>query len=329
MLIVMTIARRPDNVPKPRPSMADRIELRRTRDFGAIINVIFEFLRLNWKPLGRSLLFIMTPVLLVAIIAASVYVRAMIGSVEALDQLETDPLSMYAGIWPWIALSGLSFLVSLIALFSLVGGYVRLYIDRAPEPITVDDVWLEVRSNFWRVAVTTFLSLIIVVIPIMLLVIPGAVMDSIPLLVLSFLLVIPVTVYLYTVLSIIIPLRLEEEIGFVAAVRRCMMLVQGRWWFTFGIFFVIQIILFFASAISGLPLQAAMMSSMLVGESASLVIIVVGAALSTIGSFLLYAVLVLTASVVYYNLVEEKEGVGMADRIGEIGSELDGARVGG
>ncbi|MBC8144165.1 MAG: hypothetical protein H7X80_01200, partial [bacterium] len=133
---------------------SDRIELRRKRDFGATINVVFEFIRKNWRPMGKSLLFIVGPVLLVASVVSGFYLRGILGMVDSLgrygDSPPANPLAIFNDIWPVLILSAISGVISTIFLFAVVSGYVRLYVSSAPATLDVDDVWAEVRSSFWR-----------------------------------------------------------------------------------------------------------------------------------------------------------------------------------
>lgn len=304
----------------------DRIELRQSRDFGATINVIFEFIRKNWRPLGRSLVFIVGPVLLIATVVGGFSVQRMFSTMDSWqgETLE-DPFSFYDGAWDMIALSSAVGIVCTIFLFGVMCGYVRLYVERAPEPIEVDDVWREVRRTFWRVAVTLLAVIVITCLPLAIGLLPGVALDSIVLIPIGILLAVIPCIYLSIALSITTPMRIEEEIGLVESIGRSIRLIRGRWWFTLWIFVVMSIILMFASIIFQLPLQLAAGIAGASGETPSTTVLVIGIAFSTIGSYLLYSILALACSVVYYNLVEQKEGVGMIDRINEIGAEPMGS----
>lgn len=303
-------------------SITDRIELRRTRDFGATINVVFEFLRQNWKPLGKSLIYIMGPVLILAGLAGGAYFRSIMGAIGTDAPTPSGMLEMYLGLLPTIGLMILAGAVSLVFLFGVVAGYVRLYNARFPEAIGVDDVWREVRSTFWRITGTLFVITIVIALPMLILVVPAAMAEIFWLIPLAMMLAMVPTIYFYNTMTIVVPMRLEEEIGIFEAIGRAMKLMQGRWWFTFWIFVVMQIILLFASMIFQVPIQVVVFMQGFSGlESAGLLIYIAGA-FNVIGTYLLYAMLVLTASVQYYNLVEQKEGVGMVDRINEIGASI-------
>jgi hypothetical protein len=302
----------------------ERIELRKTRDFGATINVIFEFLRQNWRPLGKSLLFIMGPVVILGTLAAGAYVRTLLGVIDRDPESINAMMSAYGTMLPMIALSGFSFLIALVFMFGVVSGYVRLYNDRYPEPIEVDDVWREVRHSFWRIVATLLVATVVAALPMVILLAPAALLREWWLVPVGIMLATIPMLYLYNCMTIVVPMRLEEEIGVFEAIGRSIRLLKGRWWFTFWLFVVIQIILTFASMIFQIPLQAiVMMRSLGGGMESPGMLIYIAVAFNVIGSYLLYSVTVLTCSVQYYNLVEQKDGVGMVDRINEIGVQLD------
>lgn len=305
-------------------SNTERIDLRRARDFGATINVIFEFLRQNWRIIGKSLVFIMGPVLILATIVAGAYMRALMAtmSIDAASTPE-DLFGAYVDMAPMIGLSTLAFAVSLIFMYGIIAGYVRLYNDRYPEPIEVDDVWREVRHSFLRITGTLIVVAIVTMLPFAVLILPAAATETWWLVVIGFLVAIVPMIYLSVCMLIIVPMRLEEEIGVVAAIRRSMRLMKGRWWFTVWLFIVIQIILTFASVIFQLPVQAIVMMQGIGGVTTPGPLFYIATAFYVIGTYLLYSITVLTSSVQYYNLVEQKDGIGMSDRINEIGAELD------
>lgn len=299
-------------------SSTDRIELRRVRDFGATINVIFEFLRQNWRPIGKSLVYIMAPVLILATIVAGAYFR-MVMNVALADEWSAGMLDTYTAMIPTIGLMTLAFSVSMVFMFGVVVGYVRLYNSRYPEPIEVDDVWREVRGSFWRITGTIVVSTLSMVVPMIVLFIPAALTELWWLIPIAFFIAAVPAIYLWTCMAIVVPMRLEEEIGTFAAIGRSMRLMKGRWWFTFWLFVVIQIILSFASMFFQLPLQAIIMMQGIGGLTSPGIVFYLAAGLNVIGTYLLYSILILTCTIQYYNLVEQKEGVAMADRINEIG----------
>lgn len=302
---------------------SDRIELRRVRDFGATINVIFEFVRGNFKPLGKSLVYIVGPVLLLASVASGVYLRTLIGVTSDFESMRsTNPSAVFSELGPVILLTVIAGVLSTVFLFCVVAGYVRLYVEGSTDPITVEDIWFEVKGSFWRVVGTIIVAILIAALPMFVVMLLAILMRELGLAVtaLMFLAVFPM-IYLYNCFSILIPMRLEEEIGVFAAARRCMHLMKGRWWFSFWVSVLILFVVAIVSIVFQIPLQLAVSVATLTGNEASGWIMYVGIVLSSIGSYMMYALLIVCCSVLYYNLVEQKEGVGMADRINEIGAD--------
>ncbi|MBC8145691.1 MAG: hypothetical protein H7X80_08895, partial [bacterium] len=167
---------------------------------------------------------------------------------------------------------------------------------------------------------TMIFAIIITSLPTLVLMLPSLIFREPALVVLIILGFVP-TIYIYNCFTILIAMRLEEEIGLFEAVRRCFSLMKGRWWFSFWITVVMAFVVMFVSMIFQLPLQVSMGVATYAGSDGTGWILFIGVALSTIGSYLMYSILILSCSVLYYNLVEHKEGVGMAERISEIGAD--------
>lgn len=308
------------------PAAADkpRIELRRTRNFGALINVVFEFCRKNAKPLMASIGLIVGPTLVVATIASILVMSRMLGNESYTNSDSFDGLlSVYREAWGVIVLSTIAGILTTVVMITVIAGYIRQYVDRAPNEITVKDVWEEVRYSFGRVLLTSIAAMIVTMLPMLIFVGFAAASESVPLIVLAvFLSAIP-TIYIGTCMSIVVPLRLEEEIGLFASIRRSMYLTRGRWWFSFWVYVVMTFVVMLVSAVFQIPIQIATVMASFSGSEPAIPILVIGVAISTVGSYLLYSVLIATCSINYYNLVEGKEGVGLIDRINAIGGSTE------
>jgi hypothetical protein len=301
------------------------VELRRVRDFGATINVIFEFLRANWKPLGKSVLYILAPVLIIGAVITGVYLSTVLsGAFGRTVVTPDDVFGLYGQMLPVFGAATIVLTIAITLMAAVVTGYVRLYIDRRGEStIEVDEVWREARQSFFRVLGTTIVAMLIAYAPMLVGLLPALLLQTWWLIPIGIFLAVIPTIYLYTCLSIIVPMRLEEEIGVFEAVARCIALMKGRWWFSFGVYFIISMVIGFVGMIFQAPIQIVSMMSGFSGEPPSPAVLIPLGAFSAIGTYLLYSVLFLTSSVLYYNLVERKEGVGMVDRIKEIGGSIE------
>jgi hypothetical protein len=301
----------------------ERIELRRERDFGATIGVIFEFLRQNFLPLAKSLLFICGPLVLTGIILAGLAAQSSVSSFETYDpSMNPDEAfsSFASGFSVLFVIAWLLFAAGGLLAFLTVNAYVVRYVDEVDGPVTVSEVWDEAKSSLGRVLVAMILTVILVVIAYFVSFLAMMTIILIPFIWVGF-------VYLYVHLSILLPIVIAERSSFFDALPRAFELVKGKWWYTFGVQFVVGLI-------ATVVIMLVMFASLMVFETGSLFDGGVPEPPSTIASILigiLFAVVyglsimltLLTSIIVYYSLAEEKDGIGMADRISEIGADLE------
>lgn len=186
---------------------------------------------------------------------------------------------------------------------ALASAVVFLY-ARDGEPARVKEVWQVVRERFVMVGITTLGVAIIVAPAFVALIIPG--------------------IWIGTVLSLMLIVRMEEELEFGQAMSRCLELVKGQWWPTFGLLLVTGIIAYAISfACSMIPalILAPLIDSDLpatLGRVIEILLMPVTELISLAG----YSFVLIAAAVQYYNLVERIEGVGLMERIDHIGGPV-------
>jgi hypothetical protein len=282
------------------------IDLRRRRDIGGLVTVTFDFVRLNFRQLGRAILFIAgPPIALVAVLSGVMFA-------DMLDMSTYDPetMSPFAGMFTRVATSvGLGYLVAAI-LLAVVNSYMLIYLERKGEgEIEVAEVRQKLFENFGMVIGTLLVTTIITFIGFIVLIVPG--------------------VYLSVALSIILAVRMVEGRGLVESIRRCTALMTGYWWMTLGLIIVMSIITAALGWVVSIPQYIVMMVygiTVADGETASSsyrIALIVTSIIQAFGSNLLNAILIIAVTINYFNLVERKEGVGSMARIEEIGASAD------
>jgi membrane-anchored glycerophosphoryl diester phosphodiesterase (GDPDase) len=152
--------------------------------------------------------------------------------------------------------------------------------------------------------------------------------DSVLLIVPAFLVALPIALYLYTIFTLTVPIRVVERLGIGESIRRSFELISGKWWFTFWLFFVLWMIIGILMMIFQIPMQVVMMSAFFGGEtnSGGTAMVILGTIAGALAQ-LVYSLFALASTLQYFNLVEMKEGVGMQDRIREIGGGSSDARA--
>ena len=283
-------------------------EFWRERDFGQKISATFEFIGVHWRTLGRILLYLVVPAALVqSIIAAfmqSQLLATMRHSLSGADA--TSRLAMYGTTFtsPLYYLSNVASVAFHTILILSVYGYLYLCLYPLVEgaAIAPADVWAIVKRKF----VSTFFSLygvgLLVIFGLFVLAIPG--------------------IYLSVVLSLFFIVSMVEDSGFGATISRCVALTKGKWWSTFGLIFVMVLLLYLL--LIGFGIVIGILSTVLRGSfpmltQGSAVFSIIVSALSTLIVLLLYPPILLAMAFQYFNLVERHEGVGMRHMVDQLG----------
>lgn len=272
----------------------NQIELRKIRDFGAIISVTFEFIRQNFKLLFKSGLFIAGPFIFIAGIFLGMYQSAVLNFASRPD-LNSLGLPFAAYIF-FAMLAG-------VVLYIVVYSFVMLYEERGRGNFDLNDIWTKVKSNFWMMFFTSIGYGFFVLIGTIFLIVPG--------------------IYFAVTLSLIFIIRLKEGLGFFAAFDRCIKLISSNWWFTFGLIIVIGLIQGFIGFIFYIPNYIVMVVLTIAGmnsgshSSSGDIIFMITSIIASL-NFLLYSISVIGITFHYYNLVERKEAPSLFEKIDSI-----------
>ncbi|MDX1629717.1 MAG: hypothetical protein R3345_13515, partial [Fulvivirga sp.] len=128
-----------------------KIELHQARDFGKKLNATIEFIKENFKPLFKSMLYISGPFIalgsLLFIQVFSGFFRIIINETQGVDPTPDNFISMAA-----YGLGGFIFLLlGGTALIATVHEYIILYEKKGAHTFSVDDVWQKVKKSFFSV----------------------------------------------------------------------------------------------------------------------------------------------------------------------------------
>ena len=270
-----------------------KIEFRKVRDFGALLNVTFDYIKKNFKVLLKSNLLISAPFILLAGVFMGLYQSSMFNFADYPDLQQIGIpflLSMFFML--------LSYLIITVVTYS----HFMVYKQSETGVFDIDEIWQMVKKNFFMILFTGIGYTFVVVFGFILLIIPG--------------------VYLSIALSLIFIVRLEEGLGFFDAVSRCTKLISKNWWFTFGLIIVVGIIQGFLTYALYIPNYIMMFATAFTGinsETSSLnrILYILTSIISSLG-VLLYVISTVAIAFQYYNLVERKEAPGLLQQIDEI-----------
>ena len=294
------------------------------RDFGQKVTAIFEFIGAHWRPLGRVLLYMGVPAaLLHAIVSALLQSQLMRFLHDNYAQ------SMDYGYLASAFRSPLYYLNTIVTsafqavlILSVYGYLVEcLHPSQPGAPITVATVWANVKKRF--LGTFTFLFILSLVwTAVFLLYSTGE-----PFAILCFVVLATAGAYLVVTLSLFFIVQAVEDRTFGSTFSRCRQLMQGNWWATFGLIFLILFLLGMLRVGAGMLtalLVASLTGAGLLGtagndaEGLSLIGLLLGA-FSTIISLLLYPPILLTLAFQYFDLVERRESVGLRYLIDQLG----------
>src|SRR5262245_19976528 len=136
------------------------IEYHHTRDFSCKMNATFEFIRQNIKPLGKSMLVIAGPPVLIASLIIATFMDEFLGISKAAannpgDSEISQTYFMTITFWLQMVLMFTLFLVSSLMSIATINNYILLYEEKQSNKIEVSEVWNRVRETFWMYFGTT------------------------------------------------------------------------------------------------------------------------------------------------------------------------------
>lgn len=310
------------------------IELHQVRDFSRKMSATFEFLRQNFLPLAKALVFIAgPPILISSFFTGDLYANMLPtggrGPAYMMDWVSSPGFILQIiGVFIFYVLAGL-FSVS------VVNNYIKLYDEKKSNKIEVSEVWARVRSTFWLYLGTIVLIVVLVIVAYFAAFLIGAMFFQLGA-VMSFIAVIGLVtafMYLAITLSLIFPIRTFESISFFSAVSRAFYLIYGKWWSTFGLMIITSIIaslmsiaiLIVISIIQGMAtLHSTSTDELNIAESSQSSLRLTIQILYTVYfliSFLAQTLPLIAAMFQYFNLVERKEAKGLMSRIESFGED--------
>ena len=266
--------------------MSKKIELEASRDFSDILNDTFVLIRQNFKPLIKAY-FVICGVFLITSILISAFTNFN----------SDDPTLSFLFGFLKIVFS----IFNSTAIHLTVLSFYVIYKEKGNISPTVMEVWGYFRYYYFRVLGTQFLSTIGLVIGIMLCLVPG--------------------IYLGIVFSLVTPIMIIENGNLEYSFKKAFKLIKGNWWLTFGTLLLTGILM-------ALLILALMIPPMIIYGGSQWIS---GKNLDTIGDILraimlnlsnILSILPLTAlTLLYFALIDEKEGITLLKRMQLFGSK--------
>ncbi|MGK7395812.1 MAG: hypothetical protein ACNS62_14635 [Candidatus Cyclobacteriaceae bacterium M3_2C_046] len=286
----------------------EKINFHKQRNFSEKLNVTFEFIRQNFTPLGKSILYLVGPFSLIIGIFLVSYQKFMVtlsSNQENYESLSFKVISNMGTIW-------LLSMFALLMLISVVYDYFILYQQKPVAQIEVGDVLNMVKKDILKVFLAGIVTFLVVIVGFVFLVIPG--------------------IYLSVAVSLTFIIVIYEKKNPLEAVKRSIKLTSGKWWSTFGLILITSLIQGLVGFIFALPMQIMnfinLFHSLDEGSGNPVdmyadpgLINYLFSAIAMFAGLFLYAIVLIALGFQYFNLVERKEAVGLMQNIDQLGQE--------
>jgi len=290
--------------------MPTKIELLKIRDFGEIITDTFVFVRENFKPLFKSF-FVFSGIFL--FVGALLLALQQARMANGLSSIRFGPSQTTFGQNDPFAIFTLNYFLGLffmlfgyISLQITIFSFIALYKQKENNPPSIEEVWGYFKYFFWRVIGSGILIGILILIASLFCLVPG--------------------IYLYPILSLVVPIMVYENASFGYAFNKSFKLIVNNWWLTFGAIIVMGLIVWVAALVVLIPISLANMANMFLhfsnGTSSGMVMSIITAVCQLV-SHVLYILPIVTISLCYFNLSEQVDGAGLMARINQIGNIIN------
>lgn len=306
--------------------MEEKINFRKTRDFGETFNVSVKFLRQNFKLFFQSLIFIAGPFVLISAISGAFYQSSALSMFSITRMGQSDILSQFG--WTYLIFI-LTTIIANMVLLSTVFSFLINYMEKGPAGFTINDVGRKVIKNIGNVFSVFFILLLLTIIILALIfAIIFLIASSLPVLGLivgialffGLLIVIPPLMWQFSAVYLV---KMTEGRSVFNSLSRTSNVMRGNFWWTWIIMVCAVMAVGIISFVFALPqavYQVILMFSHLKDASGEVSIpFLIVASVCTFCSTLLYSGLYVISAFHYYSLAEQKDGIGLMERIDEIG----------
>lgn len=280
--------------------MFNKIEFKKVRDFGEIINDTFTFIKQNFKPLLKVFIYLCGLFVLATVVGNVLQQINLLNNVTAASNgIFRSPDLIFSASY---LMSTLFAFASYNAISVAVLSYIAIYVEKGKEIPTVEQVWAYFKYYFFRtlgssIAMTVFM--ILCLIP-----------CGIPF------------IYVFPAISLFLPVMIFENGSFSYSFSRCFKLIKDNWGLTAGAIFIIWIITYATVLIGSIPTVIMTMAGTFLhgGQTIRVLTTIIGVLVQSL--FMVFLILpTVCCALCYYNLVERHENPGLMGRINDLGEK--------
>ncbi len=293
--------------------MNKEFTLHKIRDFGDIITDTFTYIRVHWKTLGKVFsIYVLSP-LLVGIVLLGGSFAYSIGSIS-----DSAGAGQFAGLGIGLFL-GLLFIF--FSLFMLMGvAYQHIYhTNNGDVPTTFSEFTKGMFGKTFSILMVSFLMGIVVMIGFFIFFGIISSLDSIWSNFIAFITFYALIGFFFTKISLFPVIYFVEGGNASSAIARSWELTENYWWFTFGIYIVINFIFSFLSLFAAIPVViiGGVIAFVFGADFQKDLPMLFGTLYASVYFFQIIATSAqfIALGIHYFNLVERKEGGNLTNEI--------------
>ncbi|AZI24577.1 hypothetical protein EA772_04160 [Pedobacter sp. G11] len=282
--------------------MIGKIEFKRRRDFGQVINDTFTFMRQNFKALIKTYFTFCGLFVLASMSSMLVYQYKMVNIINTIGNGRTARGFGFGSIY------GLEYFLSL--LFSLatyasmtvaILSFISLYVQKGNQAPTTEEVWGYFKYYFFRVFGSAIVLILMLIVAFIFCLVPGF--------------------YLFPFVAMMFPIMVIENGTFGYSFSRSFKMIQENFWVTFGTLIVVWIIVYACMSMVVLPTTLFSMIGMFTSKTPHMSLPLSMATTVLQSLCQVFTIIpIITISLSYFNLLEQKENTGLMERITNFGS---------
>lgn len=282
--------------------MVNRLEFKKRRDFGQVINDTFTFMRQNFAPLIKTY-FTFCGLFVLASMATM-----LMQQYKMVNVINTGIGSRYSKGLGLGSMYGIEYFLSI--LFSLASyasmsvavlSYIAIYVQKGNQTPTTDEVWGYFKYYFFRVFGNSLLLTLLLGIAFLFCLVPAF--------------------WLFPFVSMMFPIMIIENGSLSYSFNRSFKIIKDNFWITFGTLIIVWIIVYGCMSMVVLPTTLFNMVGMFTHKSPhmSVTLTMITTVLQSL--CLVFTIIpIITIALAYFSLVEQKENPGLMERISNFGS---------
>jgi hypothetical protein len=286
----------------------NKIEFKKQREIGEIISDTFAFLRYEFKNYFTTILKIVGPYLLVALVGIGMYLYS-IGSFVNFEMLQKDmPEANIVYLIIGVILMLVGGIAAYALSYSVTLNYIKSY-ENNNGIANEEDIRKGVRDSFWGIIGLGILVALMLSVGFLICCLPG--------------------IYLWVPLTLSFSLLVFRNLSVTDAISESFILVKDEWWMTFITMFVVWIVMVIASYAFSMPAVIYTYVKMGIsmgendlasGEFFTSDPIYIGLNLiSYFFQYFLNLITLITSVLIYFHLNEKKNFTGTLEKINALG----------